>query len=233
MPKKRKAKQTAEERRQEEIRRRIQKAEEKKQAPKQAAVPKPKTEKTQTRAQAPQAIEKAPERPAIENRTGARNGRRRKSHVPSCHERPVPMKLLQLHDAGDAGAECRNYDVVFPARMDLGGLLKAIRDGNYMSAGTVYISAGLAQAGPCNADMSYELKGGVYTRTDMPDKKARKSTSWLTDLIDRPVAAVRAAGGWGSMAWFVDLRPEIRDTDPVSTPEGMDPSELITEGAGT
>lgn len=110
---------------------------------------------------------------------------------------------LDFEDAGDAGADCRNYAVKFPPRFCLPDLFNAIRTERRDDSGTVFVSTNLAEAGPGNYGLSYEYAGGLFTRRENVSKN--KKAPALADLLDRPVLKIRASGGWGRMDYFVNI----------------------------
>lgn len=179
MPRKRKTKKKASERKQEDIQRRIEKSEKKRSAA--ACMPEAQSPATEPD-RAPENKQKRPGRRRLESREPKR----------------APIRTLVMKDKGD------RTDVTFPSRMTAGTLLKAIRDGAYMAAGTVYIAAGHSLDSKDDADMAYAFHGGLFIRQDMPDKKDR-SARFLSDVIDTPVRSIYVTGGTSDMSWFVTL----------------------------
>lgn len=182
MPRKRKPKKKASERKQEDIQRRIEKSEKKRSAAAcmpEAQSPAPEPDK------APENKQRRPDRRRLESREPKR----------------APIRTLVMRDEGD------RTDVTFPSRMTTGALLKAIRDGAYMASGIVYIAADHDIESKDDADMAYAFHGGLFIRQDMPDKKDR-SARFLSDVIDTPVRSIYVTGSMSDMSWFVSLRAD-------------------------
>lgn len=214
MPKNKNKKKAAE-RKQEEIQRRIEKANKK--ASPAAGRPTPKPEKPAEKPGRPNPNRKPAESrhdDAPEQKARPRKQRREESR----RQAPAAMKLLSFTsmDEDDENGRPR-YQVAVPARMDLGGLLKEIRNGQYMTAGNIYVSLwdDGRQSGMSDAIMIFAFQGGLYTRSDMPkDKKSRKTTAWLADTVDRHVLRATACGDRDHMDWYVTLRPELSAQEP-------------------
>lgn len=119
--------------------------------------------------------------------------------------RPAASRYAKLdfEDAGDAGADCRNYVVHVPPRFCLPDLFDAIRKERRDDTGTVFVSTNLAEAGPGNYKLSYDYAGGLFTRRE--DVSKNKKAPALADLLDRPILRARASGGWGRMDYFVNI----------------------------
>ena len=188
MPRKRKPRKNAAERRQEDIQRRIEKSEKNRSG--KAAGRSPDVHDGQSAPQADAAPDKTPQ---------AAPKKQDRRHREIREKRRTPIQTLAIRGDGE------RRSVAFPHGMTAGALLKAIRDGAYMSAGTVYIAAGHEMTAESDADMAYTFHGGLFVRQDRPDKKDR-SARFLADVIDTPVVSAIVEGDASDMSWFVSLR---------------------------
>lgn len=190
MPRKRKPRKKAAERRQEDIQRRIEKSE--KNRSDKAAGRSPNAHAEQSASQDDAALDKTPQ---------AAPKKQDRRHREIRETRRTPIRTLAIRGDGE------RRSVAFPHGMTAGALLKAIRDGAYMSAGTVYIAAGHEITTKSDADMAYAFHGGLFVRQDRPNKKDQ-SARFLTDVIDTPVVSAIVEGDASDMSWFVSLRTD-------------------------
>lgn len=190
MPRKRKPRKKAAERRQEDIQRRIEKSEKNRSG--KAAGRSQDAHAGPSASQADAALDKTPQ---------AAPKKQDRRHREIRETRRTPIRTLAIRGDGD------RRSVTFPPRMTAGALLKAIRDGAYMSAGTVYIAAGHEITAESDADMAYTFHGGLFVRRDRPNKKDQ-SARFLADVIDTPVGSAIVEGDASDMSWFVSLRTD-------------------------
>lgn len=190
MPRKKKPKKKAAERRQEDIQRRIEKSEKNRSG--KAAGRSPDAHDGQSAPQADAAPDKTPQ-------AAPKKQDRRRHEIRET--RRTPIRTLAIRGDGE------RRSVTFPPGMTAGALLKVIRDGAHMSAGTVYIAAGHEITAESDADMAYTFHGGLFVRQDRPGKKDR-SARFLADVIDMPVSSAIVEGDASDMSWFVSLRTD-------------------------
>ena len=183
---------SAEQRRQEEIQKRIGRAAENAEKKRSKAKAKA-AEPAPAAAKAPEPAPASPKEPA--SKPAPRRGRAKPRY-----EQPAPSmrKILSIGEDGS---------VRFPERLGLSDLFKAIRNDDPSGSGHLYISLDgtLPEAGAC--DLSYVYKKGLFTRVEaLAGRKSGDAPPVLADLLDARVRTLYAKrdedGGTG---WYAGV----------------------------